>query len=280
MSTLTVRSAAGLPLVGHHARVTLLYANDFTETATQGRSLGPRGEGLHAADADCMVPFQYRVVVDTGRDGRRAARFPTKREQPGGGNYYSWFAAYVACRRGLATGDRLYTWTVHLPRTLRLDSRCGYYENRHVFSIGVEDRESHIGVRFENERSLVWTRGVNAHEEVLGSIELRRALRPGEPVQFSSAVRWDTGAVAVAIDGDDGVLAVGTAPITSLTHASVAVLSSSGNTASSNEDPSEFCRLSQVRVYAVDTAGEGRSEARSSESLEDGSLVLPASRDR
>ena len=171
---------AGLPLVGHHARLTPLYANDFAAPFMQGRSQGPRGEGSHVADADSMVPFHYRVVVDHGHDGLRAARFPTMREQPGGGNFYSWFAAYVSCRHGLAEGDRLYAWTVHLPKKLQLDARCSYYENRHVFALGVEDKENHLGLRFDGDRALVWCRGLNEREELLGRITLRRTLVPGD----------------------------------------------------------------------------------------------------
>jgi len=253
----TLADAAGLPLVPHHARLTPLYANDFGAPLMQGRSQGPRGEGSHAADADSLVPFHYRVVVDTGRDGLRAARFPTIREQPGGGNHYSWFAAYVACRHGLAEGDRLYAWTVHLPKTLRLDARCSYYENRHVFALGVEDKENHLGLRFDTDRSLVWVRGLNEREEILGRVGLRRALAPGEALRFSTAVRWSSDAVAVSIDGEDGPLAVGIAPTTSLSRASVAVLSSSGNTVGDNQDPAQFCRLSQVRVHAIESGRDG-----------------------
>lgn len=259
---------ACLPFVGHHARLTPLYANDFAAPFTQGRSQGPRGEGSHTADADSMVPFHYRVVVESGRDGQRTVRFPTMREQPGGGNFYSWFAAYVACRHGLAEGDRLYAWTVHLPQTLRLHERCAYYENRHVFALGVEDMENHLGLRFEHEHSLVWVRGLNEREELLGHVTLRRGLVPGEALRFSAAVRWGSDAVAVSIDGGDGPLAVGIAPTISLSRTSVAVLSSSGNTVPDNHDASEFCRLSQVRVHAVESGRDGPA-------ILDDALLLP-----
>ena len=260
---------AGLPFVGHHARLTPLYANDFALPSPQGRSHGPRGEGSHTADADSMVPFHYRVVVERGRDGLRTARFPTMREQPGGGNFYSWFATYVACRHGLAEGDRLYAWTVHLPQTLRLHERCAYYENRHVFALGVEDTENHLGLRFENERALAWVRGLDTQEERLGHVTLRRELVPGEALRFSAAVRWGSDAVAVSVDGADGPLAVGIAPTISLSRTSVAVLSSSGNTVSTNDDASEFCRLSQVRVHAVEAGRDGPA-------ILDDALLLPS----
>jgi hypothetical protein len=265
---------AGLPLVGHHARLTPLYANDFAAPFMQGRSQGPRGEGTHVADADSMVPFHYRVVVDHGHDGLRAARFPTMREQPGGGNFYSWFAAYVSCRHGLAEGDRLYAWTVHLPKKVQLDGRCSYYENRHVFALGIEDKENHLGLRFDGDRALVWCRGLNESEELLGRITLRRALVPGEALRFSTAVRWGSDAVAVAVDAEDGPLAVGIAPATPLSRASVAVLSSSGNTIGDNHDPGLFCRLSQVRVHAVESGRDGQAM------LDDAPLMPPALKGR
>lgn len=269
MPLLTLADVAGLPLVGHSARLTLLYANDFAAPLTQGRSHGPRGEGSHASDADSMVPFHYCVVVDTGRDGVRAARFPTIREQPGGGNHYSWFAAYVACRGGLVEGDRLYAWTVHLPEVLRLNTRCSFYENRFVFALGIEDKENHLGLRFDDDRTMAWTRGLNEREERLGRLGLRRPLAPGEALRFSAAVRWRSDAVAIAIDAADGPLAVGIAPATSLARASVAVLSSSGNTIGDNHDPSRFCRLSQVRVHAVESGRDGHAL------LDDAALVPP-----
>jgi hypothetical protein len=48
----------------------------------------------------------------------------------------------------------------------------------------------------------------------------------------------------------------------------VAVLSSSGNTVPDNHDASEFCRLSQVRVHAVESGRDGPA-------MLDDALLLP-----
>lgn len=271
MPLTSLSDAAGLPLVGHSARLTPLYDNDFTSTDTQGRSGGPRGEGPCAQDADSLAPFHYPVVTDTAADGTPAARFPTRRESPGGGQFYSWFQTYVVCRGALVEGDRLYAWTVHLPRAFDLAARCAYHENRHVFALGIENTENHLGLRFANDHTLAWVTGLAEREKVIGLVPLRRPLRPGEALRFTAAVRWSSDAVAISVEAEDGPLAVSIAPQTSLLRASVAVLSSSGNTIGDDVDAALFCRLSRIRVHAVEA---GRPAAL----MDDAPLVPPASR--
>jgi hypothetical protein len=198
-----------------------------------------------------MVPFHYTVVVDE-RAGIRAARFPTRREQPGGGRFYSWFASYIACRRALAQGNRLYGWTIHLPRRMRLGERCGSYENRFLFSLGVEDSENHLGLRFGDVQTLYWVSGLNGTEEIVQTFRMRRPLRAGEALRVTTAVQFSVDAVAASITGTDGLLGECAPPAVSLDRASVAVLSSTGNTHGDDDDDDMFFRLSQVRVYAVD----------------------------
>ena len=245
--------AAATTLVDAGSTLELLYENRFDGRTPQGRSHGPRGTGPAAADADSMVPFHYRVVVETLDDGQHVTRFPTRPEQPGGGDCYGWFASYVACRKSLVGDRRLYGWTVHLPTTFDLNNRCSYHENRFIFSLGIEDRESHLGLRFDGDDGLLWTVGLHPHERVLGRVRLTRRLRGLDRLRCTTAVDYLHGACAVAIEDHDGaILAQAVAPAGfSLQRSSVAVLSSSGNTAADSHDTTRFCRLGHVTVHRV-----------------------------
>ena len=240
-------------LVDAGSALELLYENRFSGRTPQGRSHGPRGEGPAAADADSLVPFHSRVVVETLDDGEHVTRFPTRHEQPGGGNSYGWFASYVACRNSLVRDRRLYGWTVHLPASFDLDSRCSYYENRFIFSLGIEDRESHLGLRFDGDDCLLWTVGLQQHERVLGRMPLVRPLRGLDRLRCTTAVDFQHGGCAVAIEDQHGaMLAQSVAPEGfSLERTTVAVLSSGGNTSADNDDSTRFCRLGHVTVHRV-----------------------------
>ena len=73
MSLVQAEPAPDQHLLGRAARLSVLYSNDFDGLVPQGRSGGPRGSGPLASDADSMVPFHYRVVVDTVANRTRAA---------------------------------------------------------------------------------------------------------------------------------------------------------------------------------------------------------------
>jgi hypothetical protein len=244
------------------ARARVVYENDFTATTTQGRSAGPQGRGALASDIDSMVGFHYRVVVDALADGTRCARFPTGIEQPGGGPGYSWFGSYV-CGRTRALDDvTAWAFTVIVPRHVDVTSRCSYYENRFVASVGVEDRESLLGVRFDGDDELIWVHGLSADPRrpspgtVVDRIPLGARLVGGERLRclFAVDVRAGRAVFGVRCAERDIDVAVVAPTVVDLMRADSIVVSSSGNTISSDDDPELFFRLADVVVTAAPRA--------------------------
>ena len=226
-----------------------VYGNDFSAAQRQGRSNGPRGHGELAGAADSMCPFHYRVVVDALPDGTRAARFPTRSEQDGGGRWYCWFQSYV-CGRGALLGEvTAWRWTVIVPTAVELTTRCSYYENRYLASIGKENVENHLGVRFDGPERVVWTRGVGDSEDVIDALPLGTRLVGGERLQLTLGVHIGSGRTALAVREDRRGIAVSAAgPETDLTRADCVVVASAGNHLDSDDDPSRFFRIADVRV--------------------------------
>jgi hypothetical protein len=240
-------------------RAAVVYESDFTSPTTQGRSRGPRGRGRLVDDIDSMVAFRYRVVVDTLEDGTRCARFPTGSEQPGGGPGYSWFGSYVCGRRRALDDVTAWAFTVVVPRHVELSERCPYYENRFVASVGVEDRESLLGVRFDRDDELVWVHGLNADPRqaspgtTVDRIPLGARLVGGERLRcvFAVDVRAGRAVFGVRCPARDIDTAVVSPVVVDLKRADSIVVSSSGNTILSDDDPGLFFRIADVVVTAA-----------------------------
>jgi hypothetical protein len=231
----------------------VLYANDFTATTTQGRSGGPAGRGPCAADIDVLVPFHYRVVVDTLDDGTRAVRFPTGREQPGGGPGYSWFAPLVRGRGALLRAPTAWGFTVIVPRPFDNTVACAYHENRFVLSVGRENVENLGGLRFDGPDELVWVRGGNGRgyrSEVLDRLPLGSRLVGGEQLRFTVGVDVGAGRLLASVRcGPRGIDTGSAVPIAlDLARADCIVVSASGNSLSSDDDANWFFRLADVVV--------------------------------
>jgi hypothetical protein len=129
------------------------YVNDGTG-GPAGRSGGPRGGGSWDGDASIEAPFHYRVVSVPGDDGAARMRFPTRREQPGGGRGYFAFNAYAVLRKRFLGEPVGCAWTVDVPARSELSERGWYHENRFVFSAGIENVRNSVGVRFIDEGRL------------------------------------------------------------------------------------------------------------------------------
>jgi hypothetical protein len=244
------------------AAAAVVYENDFGAMTTQGRSRGPQGRGTLAADIDSMVAFRYRVVVDTLADGTRGARFPTGVEQPGGGPGYSWFGSYVCGRRRALDDVTAWAFTVIVPRHVDVTNRCSYYENRFVASVDVEDRESLLGVRFDGDDELIWVRGLNVDPKhpspgaVVDRIPLGARLVGGERLRciFAVDVRAGRAVFGVRCAERSIDVAVVSPAVVDLSRADAILVSSSGNTISSDDDPGLFFRIADVVVTAAPRA--------------------------
>lgn len=250
----------------------VVYENDFSSSERQGRSGGPRGRGPLSDAADCICPFHYRVVVDRHADGSRSARFPTRREQPGGGEHYCWFQSAVVGRGPFLQRVTAWQWTIRVPTSLDLTSRCSYYENRYVASIGVENRVNHLGVRFDGNEQLVWTRGHQAPDErVLDVIPLNVRLVGGERLRLTLGVNVGSGRSAFAVRDDARGIAVSVqGPTVDLTAADSIAVSSSGNHLDTDEDTAAFFALADVVV--------AQSDARAKTTVDDVEPVVPPGR--
>jgi hypothetical protein len=254
MASLDEDLAAMCGVLGLHAGdAVVLYESDFAASVVQGRSRGPRGRGPLCADVDVMVPFHYRVVVETLPDGLRVARFPTAREQPGGGPGYSWFSAYACGRGAVLRAPTVWGFTVVLPRPVELAERCRHHENRFVLSVGREDKENLVGLRFDGPDELVWVRGSDARAAGGASLDrlpLGARLVGGERLRFTVGVDRDRGVVAASVRCSAPDVDVGSVcPVAvDLARADCVVVAPAGNALSSDTDAALFARLASIVV--------------------------------